>query len=98
METIRSSDGEGMMLFKRKEKKENAGSGIYELPVLNGAGDPELQQKLDLEVRPCPTCGYTITNPMNDRCPRCFTVVPLSEHTNCGECSHQGNCTYAQPE
>jgi hypothetical protein len=22
-------------------------------------------------------------------------VVPLSEHTNCGECSHQCNCTYA---
>jgi hypothetical protein len=79
-----------MSLFKRKTKGMGESMEIS-LPVLN---NPELQQKLDSEVRTCPTCSYTITNPMNDRCPRCFTVVPLSEHTNCGECSHQGNCTY----
>lgn len=65
------------------------------LPVLDGKAALTLDQKLELETRHCPTCGYTITNPMNDRCPRCFGVVPLSDHTNCGECSHQGNCTYA---
>jgi hypothetical protein len=85
------------MMFKRKAKQEAVpagGSTMIELPVLN-AGNAELMQKLDLELRLCPTCSYRIVNPMNDRCPRCFTVVPLSEHTNCGECSHQGNCTYA---
>lgn len=82
-----------MSLFKRKTKQEKEGGIELSLPVLN---NPELEQKLTMEVRTCPTCSYTITNPMNDRCPRCFTVVPLSEHTNCGECSHQGNCTYQQ--
>lgn len=79
--------------FKRK-----AGSSrpaLPALPVLNGTAAMELQRKLDMEIRTCPTCGYTVTNPMNDRCPRCFSTVPLSEHTNCGECSHQGNCTHA---
>jgi hypothetical protein len=85
------------MMFKRKAKQAippAAPPATFELTVLNGGG-AELQHKLDMEVRNCPTCNYLITNPMNDRCPRCFTVVPLSEHTNCGECSHQGNCTYA---
>ena len=87
------------MMFKRKAKQSPPGvppaaPPVIELTVLNGGG-AELQRKLDMEVRLCPTCNYKITNPMNDRCPRCFTVVPLSEHTNCGECSHQGNCTYA---
>ncbi len=78
-----------MAMFKRKNKN-------LTLPVLNG-GELPLTEKLRLETRRCITCGYTIANPMNDRCPRCFAVVPLSEHTNCGECSHQGNCTYAGP-
>ncbi len=71
------------------------GAALPELPLLNGTGNEALDRKLELEARICPTCSYRITNPMNDRCPRCFTTVPLSEHTNCGECSHQGNCTYA---
>ncbi|MBL7988104.1 MAG: hypothetical protein JNJ94_08580 [Chlorobi bacterium] len=65
------------------------------IPILNGQAVLTLDEQLELETRNCPTCGYVITNPMNDRCPRCFGLVPLSEHTNCGECSHQGNCTYA---
>jgi len=65
------------------------------LPVLNDGDALTLDEKLAMENRRCPTCGYAITNPMNDRCPRCFGIVPLSEHTNCGECSHQGNCSYA---
>lgn len=80
------------MIFKRR----NRASDPIQLPgltVLNGAPD-DLERKLAMEVRLCPTCNYTITNPMSDRCPRCFTTVPLSEHTNCGECSHQGNCAY----
>lgn len=84
-----------MIKFKRKEKRVE-GAATLELPVLNGAPEAELQRKLDMEIRICPTCSYRITNPMNDRCPRCFTTVPHSEHTNCGECSHQGNCTYAE--
>ncbi|MBS1911705.1 MAG: hypothetical protein JST22_06950 [Bacteroidetes bacterium] len=80
-----------MTLFKKKTPSQPAPE-VLSLPVLN---DPALARKLASEVRTCPTCSYEITNPMNDRCPRCFTTVPLSEHTNCGECSHQGNCTYA---
>ncbi|MEP7217611.1 MAG: hypothetical protein ABI876_01775 [Bacteroidota bacterium] len=84
-----------MTMFRRKGKEKPAGSGLaLELPILGNGADTELLRKLDMEIRSCPTCSYSIANPMNDRCPRCFTLVPLSEHTNCGECSHQGNCTY----
>jgi hypothetical protein len=81
-------------MFRRKTSASSTPVAV--LPELTVLNDPatELERKLALEVRLCPTCSYQITNPMNDRCPRCFTVVPLSEHTNCGECSHQGNCTY----
>lgn len=81
------------MIFKRKNR---TGDPIQlpDLTVLNTERDA-LERKLAMEIRLCPTCNYSITNPMSDRCPRCFTTVPLSEHTNCGECSHQGNCTYA---
>lgn len=78
-----------------KRKADTSRPPLPALPVLNGTADAELQRKLSMEIRTCPTCSYTVTNPMNDRCPRCFTTVPLSEHTNCGECSHQGNCTHA---
>lgn len=54
----------------------------------------DLERKLASEVRSCPTCSYVISNPMTDRCPRCFGAVPLSEHTNCGDCSHQGSCEF----
>jgi ribosomal protein S27AE len=54
----------------------------------------DLEQKLASEHRTCPTCRYSIPNPMTDKCPRCFAAVPLSEHTNCGECSHQGACEF----
>jgi uncharacterized paraquat-inducible protein A len=60
------------------------------LPVIQ----EDLASKLASEVRSCPTCSYTVSNPMTDRCPRCFSSVPLSEHTNCGECSHQGACEF----
>lgn len=85
-----------MGLFKRKSKMV-ASPAALELPVLHGTADAELQRKLSMEIRHCPTCRYEVTNPMNERCPRCFAVVPLSEHTNCGECSHQGNCAHALP-
>jgi hypothetical protein len=68
-----------------------------ELPILDANG-LTLQQKLRLEMRVCGTCGYEISNPMTDRCPRCFNTVPLSEHTNCGDCTHQGNCAFQQFE
>ena len=54
----------------------------------------DLAEKLATEVRTCPTCRYIITNPMTDKCPRCFSAVALSEHTNCGDCSHQGACEF----
>lgn len=79
-----------MTFFKRKPTL--LPSSIA-LPIV----DPDsisLEEKLRLEVRTCVTCGYRINNPMTDRCPRCFSTVPLSEHTNCGECLHQGNCEF----
>lgn len=54
----------------------------------------ELARKLATEVRTCLTCGYSVGNPMTDRCPRCFAMIALSEHTNCGDCSHQGACEF----
>lgn len=64
-----------------------------DLPIARESGI-SLDEKLRLESRICGTCGYLINNPMTDRCPRCFATVPLSEHTNCGDCSHQGNCEF----
>jgi hypothetical protein len=84
-----------MELFKRKAKpaKPQPMPGTIMLPVVQGVAE-SLEAKLRAEIRNCPTCGYQIPNPMTDRCPRCFSMVPLSEHTNCGECSHQGNCEF----
>ncbi len=79
-----------MSLFKRKQPAHPEG---IELPILDDAG-MSLEEKLRMEARTCATCGYMINNPMTDRCPRCFASVPLSEHTNCGDCSHQGNCEF----
>jgi hypothetical protein len=84
-----------MALFNIKSRKaskaEPAAQPVaFALPVLNDT----LEDKLKKEMRTCPTCSYTVNNPMTDRCPRCFSMIPLSEHTNCGECSHQGDCTY----
>jgi hypothetical protein len=84
-----------MELFKRKSKHSVAATAIA-LPVLNNSGSESLEAKLRAELRYCGTCSYEINNPMTDRCPRCFSLVPLSEHTNCGDCSHQGNCTFQQ--
>jgi hypothetical protein len=81
----------GIELFKRKAKPT-----ANLLPVLNNTGSESLEAKLRAEIRHCRTCSYEIINPMTDRCPRCFSLVPLSEHTNCGDCSHQGNCTFQQ--
>lgn len=53
-----------------------------------------LAAKLQTESRTCPQCGYSISNPMTDRCPRCFSKVERIE-TNCGSCTHQGNCEFA---
>lgn len=84
-----------MKLFRRSSRtEEKVPPPEFSLPVLNGSGDLALTEKLRSEQRTCPTCGYHITNPMTDRCPRCFGAVPLSEHTNCGSCSHQGNCEF----
>jgi uncharacterized paraquat-inducible protein A len=64
--------------------------GSFELPLIQD----ELARKLAAEVRSCTTCGYSVTNPMTDRCPRCFAQIALSEHTNCGDCAHQGACEF----
>jgi uncharacterized paraquat-inducible protein A len=81
-----------MSLFNIKSRKPApAPATTFALPVLN---ELTLEQKLKKELRTCPTCSYSVNNPMTDRCPRCFSLIPLSEHTNCGECSHQGDCTY----
>jgi hypothetical protein len=73
------------MLLGRKKSK-----GSFELPVVQ----EDLAMKLAAELRTCVTCGYSVTNPMTDRCPRCFAAIALSEHTNCGDCSHQGACEF----
>jgi hypothetical protein len=52
-----------------------------------------LDQKLESELRNCSKCGYEIQNPLTDRCPRCFEYVERIE-TNCGSCTHQGNCEF----
>lgn len=78
----------------RRAEKAETPSATFSLPVLNNPATT-LQEKLDKEKRSCPTCSYSVNNPMTDRCPRCFSLIPLSEHTNCGECSHQGDCTYS---
>lgn len=83
-----------MSMFTRKRKAPAAPQVAFVLPVLQPEGRAQLEAKLRSEIRYCATCAYEIRNPMTDRCPRCFAQVPLSEHTNCGECSHQGNCTY----
>lgn len=89
-----------MGLFRKKrEEKEKIGaspplSEQFTLNVLESATDDH-QQKLKQEVRSCPVCSYQIINPMTDRCPRCFSQITLSEHTNCGECDYQGNCALA---
>jgi len=87
-----------MKLFRRAHHAaDTAHPPQFSLPVLNGVGDAGLAEKLRSEQRTCPTCGYAISNPMTDRCPRCFGTVHLSEHTNCGSCSHQGNCEFHSP-
>ncbi|MGE3802356.1 MAG: hypothetical protein AB7H80_15175 [Candidatus Kapaibacterium sp.] len=67
----------------------------FSLTVIDSAGGDH-QEKLKREIRLCATCSYQIINPMTDRCPRCFSLVQLSEHTNCGECDYQGNCALAE--
>ena len=88
-------------MFRRKrsgrDEREDDGRGEVrlELEVLP-ASSPEHRAKLQTEERRCPTCRFMIINPMTDRCPRCFSSVPPSDHTNCGECDYQGNCELAQ--
>lgn len=82
-------------MFARKKKDVPSGVGLS-LPVLQPDAAVALEAKLQSEIRYCGTCSYEIHNPMTDRCPRCFGYVALSDHTNCGECSHQGNCTYKE--
>lgn len=82
--------------FTRRRKQKGAQTSAparieLALPVIQGNA---IEAKLRSEIRFCGTCSYEIHNPMTDRCPRCFSHVALSEHTDCGECSHQGNCTY----
>jgi hypothetical protein len=94
-----------MSLFKPRSKRDKAAkpeANGLQLPVVGNSNgtSPELslEEKLRMEVRHCPTCSYEVSNPMTDRCPRCFSLIPLSEHTNCGDCSHQGNCVFKQLE
>jgi hypothetical protein len=67
-----------------------------ELPIVGNA-PATLELKLAAERRPCPVCGYEVGNPLSDRCPRCFGLVPRSAQTDCGSCTHQGNCQFVQP-
>jgi hypothetical protein len=55
--------------------------------------DRTLEEMHRDEQRTCPECKYPVLNPLTDRCPRCFAMVPRVE-TNCGSCTHQGNCEF----
>lgn len=59
----------------------------------NTADDQSMEQIHREEQRVCPDCAYAILNPLTDRCPRCFALVPRVE-INCGSCTHQGNCDF----
>jgi len=54
-----------------------------------------LEETLRDERRLCKQCSYEILNPLTDRCPRCFSTVERIE-TNCGSCTHQGNCEFVR--
>lgn len=86
------------MLFARRKKKEEESERLTEefsLNVLDSV-EAEHQAHLRSEIRTCPVCSYEVINPMTDRCPRCFSAVPPSDHTNCGECDYKGNCALAE--
>lgn len=88
-----------MNFFKRKSQsgggKEELLTEQFSIAVIDEA-EALHEAKLRREMRICPTCSYHIINPMTDRCPRCFSAVPLSEHTNCGDCDYKGNCALAE--
>ena len=87
------------MFRRRRSEGESSPAAPEGVPTeLNHlpATSPEHLAKLEAEERRCPTCGFRIINPMTDHCPRCFSSVPPSDHTNCGECDYQGNCELAQ--
>ena len=88
----RKGKGEG----KGKGKPHSSSSGDELTLTVIQQAEPSHQRKLLSEERACPTCGFAIINPMTDKCPRCYSLVPLSDHTNCGECEYTGNCALAE--
>jgi hypothetical protein len=62
---------------------------IVSLPVV------PLEERLREERRSCPACAYKIANPLTDRCPRCFALVPRVD-VQCGSCTHQGACEFGR--
>ena len=96
---ISSNISNPLNFFKRKAqsggRKDELLTEQFSIAVIDGAEAPH-EAKLRREMRVCPTCSYHIVNPMTDRCPRCFSAVPLSEHTNCGDCDYKGNCALAE--
>ena len=52
---------------------------------------PTLEEQLKLEERVCPDCSYHVTNPLYERCPRCYAVLPKLE-LYCQGCLHHSHC------
>ncbi len=55
-----------------------------------------MKQIVDIEpasatVRCCPQCFYELLDPLSDKCPRCFALVPRA-NTTCTGCLHRAEC------
>jgi hypothetical protein len=53
-----------------------------------------LEEKLRTEIRICPQCRNPIENPFAARCPRCLTIMPVSD-PGCRGCVHNSGCPVA---
>ena len=56
---------------------------------------PSLEEQLQREQRVCLACGYEVTNPLVERCPRCFFQLPVIE-VHCEGCFHHFSCPAAR--
>jgi hypothetical protein len=54
-----------------------------------------LEEKLNSEVRVCPQCRYELRDPFLQRCPRCFSSVPVVD-PGCRGCFHRKSCPVAK--
>lgn len=58
---------------------------------MSGRNNNTLTDQRQSEMRSCAQCGYSVTNPFYDRCPRCNTRLPKLD-LYCGGCLHRSVC------